>query len=172
MDSLQREEEAEQIHLDALLAQRIAEEEELTVQTEEKKSSKVSLLKERSKAKRNKAKTAITAKDLHDELLKDQGSWKLNQLWKLSFEEVKEEFDKLINRLSLLHGNKKGMHTSVDENVSEDSDKVDEQEETNTGTETPLNPVPVAMKTPSVATYKIIKQGEKGVYHPPNVKGI
>ncbi|GJY62358.1 putative ribonuclease H-like domain-containing protein [Tanacetum coccineum] len=31
-------------------------------------------------------------------------------------------------------------------------------------TETPLNPVPVAMKTPSVATYKIIKQGEKGVY--------
>ncbi|GJV06920.1 hypothetical protein Tco_1344576, partial [Tanacetum coccineum] len=46
------------------------------------------------------------------------------------------------------------MHTSVDENVSDDSDKVDEQEETNTGTETPLNPVPVAMKTPSVATYK------------------
>ncbi|GKE08524.1 hypothetical protein Tco_1412075, partial [Tanacetum coccineum] len=41
---------------------------------------------------------------------------------------------------------------------------LDFQEETNTGTETPLNPVPVAMKTPSVATYKIIKQGEKGVY--------
>ncbi|GJY00569.1 putative reverse transcriptase domain-containing protein [Tanacetum coccineum] len=59
---------------------------------------------------------------------------------------------------------RKGMHTSVDENVSDDSDKVDEQEKTNTGTETPLNPVPVAMKTPSVATYKIIKQGEKGVY--------
>ncbi|GJU95170.1 hypothetical protein Tco_1319926, partial [Tanacetum coccineum] len=57
---------------------------------------------------------------------------------------------------------RKGMHTSVDKNVSEDSDKVDEQKETNTGTETPLNPVPVAMKIPSVATYKIIKQGEKG----------
>ncbi|GKF77007.1 hypothetical protein Tco_0229477, partial [Tanacetum coccineum] len=40
---------------------------------------------------------------------------------------------------------RKGMHTSVDENVSDDSDKVDEQEET-------------------IATYKIIKQGEKGVY--------
>ncbi|GJR28324.1 hypothetical protein Tco_1104556 [Tanacetum coccineum] len=37
----------------------------------------------------------------------------------------------------------------MDENVSDDSDKVDEQEETNTGTETPLNPVPVAMKTPN-----------------------
>ncbi|GJU22608.1 putative ribonuclease H-like domain-containing protein [Tanacetum coccineum] len=59
---------------------------------------------------------------------------------------------------------RKGMNTSVDEDDSEDSDKVDEQEETNTGTETPINPVPVAMKTPSVATYKIIKQGEKGVY--------
>ncbi|GJX44954.1 hypothetical protein Tco_0261630 [Tanacetum coccineum] len=59
---------------------------------------------------------------------------------------------------------RKGMHTSVDENDSEDSDKVGEHEESNTGTETPINHVPVAMKTPSVATYKIIKQGEKGVY--------
>ncbi|GJU87431.1 hypothetical protein Tco_1294977 [Tanacetum coccineum] len=49
-------------------------------------------------------------------------------------------------------------------NIRGHGNKVDEQEETNTGTETPLNPVPVAMKTPSVATYKIIKQGEKGVY--------
>ncbi|GJS16283.1 hypothetical protein Tco_0410755 [Tanacetum coccineum] len=59
---------------------------------------------------------------------------------------------------------RKGMHTSVDKNDSEDSDDVGEQEESTTGTETPINPVPVAMKTPSVATYKIIKQGEKGVY--------
>ncbi|GJU00401.1 putative ribonuclease H-like domain-containing protein [Tanacetum coccineum] len=28
----------------------------------------------------------------------------------------------------------------------------------------PINPVPVAMKSPSIATYKIIKQGERGVY--------
>ncbi|GJY26891.1 hypothetical protein Tco_0401617 [Tanacetum coccineum] len=46
--------------------------------------------------------------------------------------------------------------------MTEDSDKVGEQEENVTGTETPINLVPVAMKTPSVATYKIIKQGEKG----------
>ncbi|GKA68676.1 hypothetical protein Tco_0768593 [Tanacetum coccineum] len=59
---------------------------------------------------------------------------------------------------------RKGMHTSVDKNDSEDSDEVGEQEESTTGTETPINHVPVAMKTPSVATYKIIKQGEKGVY--------
>ncbi|GKE75016.1 hypothetical protein Tco_1537057, partial [Tanacetum coccineum] len=37
---------------------------------------------------------------------------------------------------------RKGMNTNVDEYDSEDSDKVDKQEETNTGTETPINPVP------------------------------
>ncbi|GKG40580.1 hypothetical protein Tco_0467357, partial [Tanacetum coccineum] len=56
------------------------------------------------------------------------------------------------------------MHTSVDKDDSEDSDEFSEQEESVTGTKTPINPVPVAMKTPSIATYKIIKQGEKGVY--------
>ncbi|GJX66434.1 ribonuclease H-like domain-containing protein [Tanacetum coccineum] len=59
---------------------------------------------------------------------------------------------------------RKGLHTSVDKNDSEDSDEVGEQEESVTGTKIPINPVPVAMKTPSIATYKIIKQGEKGVY--------
>ncbi|GJX34899.1 hypothetical protein Tco_0246456 [Tanacetum coccineum] len=59
---------------------------------------------------------------------------------------------------------RKGLHTSVDKDDSEDSDEVGEQEESVTGTKTPINPVPVAMKTPSIATYKIIKQGEKGVY--------
>ncbi|GJV70745.1 hypothetical protein Tco_1490740 [Tanacetum coccineum] len=128
LDSLQREEEAEQIHLDALLAQRIAEEEELTEQQKKRKAQ-------------------------------NQGSWKLNQLRKLSFEEVKEEFDKLVKQIDsfapirlkedkddeakddeptkkLTKRRKqiarKGMHTSMDENVSDDSDKVDEQEETNT----------------------------------------
>ncbi|GJZ89397.1 hypothetical protein Tco_0661179 [Tanacetum coccineum] len=85
--------------------------------------------------------------------LKNQGSWKLNQLRKLSFEEVKEEASnkdskrlkedkddeakddeptkKLTKRRKQIA--RKGMHTSMDENVSDDSDKVDEQEETNTG---------------------------------------
>ncbi|GKF80251.1 hypothetical protein Tco_0238853 [Tanacetum coccineum] len=38
LDSLQKEEEAKQIHLDALLAQRIAEEEELTEQQKKRKA--------------------------------------------------------------------------------------------------------------------------------------
>ncbi|GJR19048.1 hypothetical protein Tco_0967575 [Tanacetum coccineum] len=168
---------------------------------------------ERAKAKRNKPMTQSQLKTYMMNYLKNQGSWKLNQLRKLSFEEVKEEFDKLVKQIESFapisfeatkaslkrfgeelqtkapkrlkeekddevkddestkksgkrrkQMARKGMNTNVDENDSEDSDKVDEQEETNTGTETPINPVPVAMKTPSVATYKIIKQGEKGVY--------
>ncbi|GJZ74429.1 hypothetical protein Tco_0638575 [Tanacetum coccineum] len=59
---------------------------------------------------------------------------------------------------------RKGLHKDLDKDDSEDSDEVGEQEESVTGTKTPINPVPVAMKSPSIVTYKIIKQGEKGVY--------
>ncbi|GKF84829.1 hypothetical protein Tco_0249727, partial [Tanacetum coccineum] len=82
----------------------------------------------------------------------NQGTWKLNQLRKLSFEEVKKEFDKLVKQVESFapikdlddeptkksgkrrkHMARKGIHTSVDKNDSEDSDKVGEQEETVTG---------------------------------------
>ncbi|GJZ26961.1 hypothetical protein Tco_0571214 [Tanacetum coccineum] len=59
---------------------------------------------------------------------------------------------------------RKGLHKDLDKDDSEDSDEVGEQEESVTGTKIPINHVPVAMKSPSIATYKIIKQGEKGVY--------
>ncbi|GJR94501.1 hypothetical protein Tco_0266675 [Tanacetum coccineum] len=130
------------------------------------KSKKKLFAEERAKAKRNKPMTQSQLKTYMMNYLKNQGTWKINQLKKLSFEEVKEEFDKLVQQIKSLlpiiwkekknRWQRKGMNTNVDENDSEDSDKVDEQEETNTGTETPINPVPVAMKTPSVATYKII----------------
>ncbi|GJX90267.1 putative ribonuclease H-like domain-containing protein [Tanacetum coccineum] len=142
-----------------------------------------------------------------------EGTWKLSQLKNLSFEEVKEEFDKLVKQVEsfapinfeatkaslkrfgeelqtktpkrLKDGKddeakddestkksgkrrkqmaRRGLHTNVDKDDSEDSDEVGEQEESVTGTKTPINPVPVAMKTPSIATYKIFKQGEKGAY--------
>ncbi|GJT58524.1 hypothetical protein Tco_1002057 [Tanacetum coccineum] len=59
---------------------------------------------------------------------------------------------------------RKGLHTDLDKDDSEGSDEVSEQDDSVTGTKIPINPVPVAMKVPSIATYKIIKQGEKGVY--------
>ncbi|GJV87509.1 hypothetical protein Tco_1531447, partial [Tanacetum coccineum] len=149
-----REDEAEQIHLVMLLL---------------------------AKGLQRRRVDAATKKEKLIVQFGNQGSWKLNQLRKLSFKEVKEELKETEKRTKKEEKDdeakddestkksgkrrkqmaRKCMNTNVD---SEDSDKVDEQEETNTGTETPINPVPVAMKTPSVATYKIIKQGEKGVY--------
>ncbi|GJR49345.1 putative ribonuclease H-like domain-containing protein [Tanacetum coccineum] len=52
----------------------------------------------------------------------------------------------------------------LDKDDSEDSDEVSEQDDYVSGTKIPVNHVHVAMKSPSIATYKIIKQGEKGVY--------
>ncbi|GJT31978.1 hypothetical protein Tco_0922397 [Tanacetum coccineum] len=119
--------------------------------------------------------------------LKNQGTWKLSQLKKLSFEEVKEEFDKLVKQVesfapisfeatkASLKRFGEELQTKTpkrlkddkakdDEPTKKDSYEVESKEESATGTKTPINPVPVAMKTPSIATYKIIKQGEKGVY--------
>ncbi|GKD15505.1 hypothetical protein Tco_1199912 [Tanacetum coccineum] len=50
---------------------------------------------ERARAKRNKPMTQSQLKTYMMNYLKNQGTWKLSQLKNLSFEEVKEEFDKL-----------------------------------------------------------------------------
>ncbi|GJX36071.1 hypothetical protein Tco_0247628 [Tanacetum coccineum] len=116
--------------------------------------------------------------------LKNQGTWKLSQLKNLSFEEVKEEFDKLVKQTSKRlksdeakddeptkktgkrrkHMARKGLHTDLDKDDSEDSDEASEQDDSASDTKIPINLVPVAMKSPSIATYKIIKQGKKSVY--------
>ncbi|GJS84517.1 putative ribonuclease H-like domain-containing protein [Tanacetum coccineum] len=261
LDSLQKEEEAKQIHLDSLLAQRIAEEEELNEQQKKRKAQvqfeaqhytnedwdlirakieanaelsksmlgselqgedfakkmvdlvnqrKKYFAEERARAKRNKPMTQSQLKTYMMNYLKNQGTWKLSQLKNLSFEEVKEEFDKLVKQVESFapinfeatkaslkrfgeelqtktpkrmkddeakddeptkksgkrrkQMARRGLHTNIDKDDSEGSDEVSEQDDSVTGTKIPINPVPVAMKTPSIATYKIIKQGEKGVY--------
>ncbi|GJS93197.1 hypothetical protein Tco_0800165 [Tanacetum coccineum] len=67
----------------------------------------------------------------------NQGTWKLSQLKNLSFEEVKEEFDKLIAR--------KGLHF---EKTDEDESEAGKDTDPISGTNISVNPVPVAMKTP------------------------
>ncbi|GJZ77433.1 hypothetical protein Tco_0642105 [Tanacetum coccineum] len=51
-----------------------------------------------------------------------------------------------------------------DKDDSEDSDEASKKDDSTLGTTIPINPAPVAMKTPCIANYKIIKQGRKGVY--------
>ncbi|GJS09295.1 hypothetical protein Tco_0366091 [Tanacetum coccineum] len=54
---------------------------------------------ERAKAKRNKPMTQSQLRIYMSNYLKNQGNWKLSQLKKLKFEEIKEEFDKLVQQI-------------------------------------------------------------------------
>ncbi|GJZ75983.1 hypothetical protein Tco_0640448 [Tanacetum coccineum] len=121
---------------------------------------------ERARAKRNKPMTQSQLRTYMMNYLKNQGTWKLSQLKNLSFEEVKEEFDKLVKQVeSFAPINFEATKDSLKRfDDSEDSDEASEQDDSTSGTKIPINPVPVAMKSPSIATYKITKQGERGVY--------
>ncbi|GKA52813.1 hypothetical protein Tco_0746128 [Tanacetum coccineum] len=258
-------ETAKQVHLDALLAKRLAEEEELTEQQKQRKAQvqfeaqhyteedwdairakleanaelaksviakdmseedfakrmvdlvnqrKKYFAEERAKAKRSKPMTQSQLRIYMSNYLKNQGTWKLSQLKKLKFEEIKEEFDKLVKQVDTfvpmsLKATKaelkrfgeelqtkttkrqkiddkdaqsteekekepvkkmgkrrkqiarKGLHTAKDE---AEKDEASEEDDSSSGTNVPINPVPVAVKSPSIASYKIIKQGKKGVY--------
>ncbi|GJV05657.1 hypothetical protein Tco_1343313 [Tanacetum coccineum] len=265
--ALEKEEVAKQVHLDSLIAQRMAEEQELTEEQKKRKAQvqfeaqsyteedwdtirakleanaelKESVLgkdltvedyakrmvelvnqrrkhfaEERARAKRNKPMTQTQLRNYMSNFLKNQGTWKLTQLKKLNFEEVKAEFEKLVKQLDTYvpmnfeatkeslkrfgeelqtktakklkfddegtqpteekieeekddkptkkTGNRrkqiamKGFHTD------HDKDEANEKDDSTSGTKIPINPVPVATKSPSIANYKIIKQGRKGVY--------
>ncbi|GJU30015.1 putative ribonuclease H-like domain-containing protein [Tanacetum coccineum] len=271
--ALEKEEVAKQVHLDSLIAQRMAEEQELTEEQKKRKAQvqfeaqsyteedwdtirakleanaelKESVLgkdltvedyakrmvelvnqrrkhfaEERARAKRNKPMTQTQLRNYMSNFLKNQGTWKLTQLKKLNFEEVKAEFEKLVKQLDTYvpmnfeatkeslkrfgeelqtktakklkfddEGTqpteekveedkddkptkktgkrrkqiaRKGFHTHHDKDESEDSDEANEKDDSTSGTKIPINPVHVATKSPSIANYKIIKQGRKGVY--------
>ncbi|GKA26628.1 hypothetical protein Tco_0712737 [Tanacetum coccineum] len=149
LQTLEEEETAKQVHLDALLAKRM-EEEELTEQQRQRKAQvqfeaqhyteedwdairakleanaeltknvlgkelpeedfakkmvelvnqrKKFFAEERAKARRSKPMTQSLLRNYMMNYLKNQGTWKLTQLKKLSFEEVKEEFDKLVKQV-------------------------------------------------------------------------
>ncbi|GJS19115.1 hypothetical protein Tco_0447747 [Tanacetum coccineum] len=137
--------------------------------------------KERARAKRNKPMTQSQLKTYMMNYLKNQGTWKLSQLKNLSFEEVKEEFDKLVKQVesfapinfeatkASLKRFGEELQTKTSKRLKSDEAKdaeptKNDQDDSVSGTKIPINHVPVAMKSPSIATYKIIKQGEKGVY--------
>ncbi|GKD59961.1 hypothetical protein Tco_1297470 [Tanacetum coccineum] len=268
LQTLEVEETAKQVHLDALLAKRLAEEEELTEQQKQRKAQvqfeaqhytekdwevirakleanaeltmsvlgkdlpeedfakrmvdlvnqrKKYFVEERAKAKRSKPMTQTQLRTYMTNYLKNQGTWKITQLKRLSFEEVKEEFDKLVMQVDTFvpmsfeaskaklkrfseelqtrtakkqkiddkyaqpteekiaeakeeepvkkmgkrrkQIARKGLHTDKAE-----KDKASEKDDPSSGTNIPINHVPVAVKPPSIAIYKIVKQGKKGVY--------
>ncbi|GJW64922.1 hypothetical protein Tco_0116806 [Tanacetum coccineum] len=230
--ALEKEEVAKQVHLDSLLAQRMAEEQEL-IEEQKKRKAQVQFEAQsyteedwdtiRAKLEANtELKESMLGKDLSVEDYAKRMVELLTHLKKLNFEEVKVEFENLIKQLDTyvpmnLEATKeslkrfgeelqtktakklkfddestqpieekvkedkddkptkktgkrrkqiarKGLHTDLDKDDSEDSDEASEKDDSTSGTKIPINPVPVAIKSPSIANYKIIKQGRKGVY--------
>ncbi|GJW99833.1 putative ribonuclease H-like domain-containing protein [Tanacetum coccineum] len=115
LDALEKEEVTKQVHLDSLLAQRLAEEQEL-IEEQKKRKAQVQFEAQsyteedwdtiRAKLEANeKLKESVLGKDLTVEdyakrmVELNQGTWKLTQLMKLNFEEVKAEFEKLVKQL-------------------------------------------------------------------------
>ncbi|GKC94598.1 hypothetical protein Tco_1160040, partial [Tanacetum coccineum] len=120
--TLEEEETAKQVHLDAILAKRLAEEEEAKLEANAEMTKDVlgkdlseqdfakrmvdlmsqrkkHFAEERAKAKRNKLMTQSQLRIYMSNYLKNQGTWKLSQLKKLKFEEIKEEFEKLVKQI-------------------------------------------------------------------------
>ncbi|GKB12482.1 hypothetical protein Tco_0846405 [Tanacetum coccineum] len=206
LDTLEKEEEAKQVHLDSLLAQRLAEEEELNEQQKQRRAQvqfeaqhytdedwdlirakieanaelsksvlgsglqgedfakkmvelvnqrKKHFAEERARAKRNKPWTPITVENYMMNYLMNQTSKRLKS------DEAKDDESTKKTGKRRKQIARKGLHSDkTGEDESEDSKDADPI----SGTNIPINPVPVAIKPPSIATYKIIKQGEKGVY--------
>ncbi|GKB45622.1 hypothetical protein Tco_0896375, partial [Tanacetum coccineum] len=147
LQALQDEEAARQVHLDALLAKRMQEEQELSEQQQKRKAevheaaqhyteedwddirakleANAELVKDmlgedmssedfakrmveminqkkkyyaeqKAKAKKSKPMTQAQQREYMSTFIKNQSSWKLAQLKKLTFEELKNEFEKLV----------------------------------------------------------------------------
>ncbi|GJT27258.1 hypothetical protein Tco_0907533, partial [Tanacetum coccineum] len=142
LDSLQRDERAEQIHLDSLLAQRIAEEEEeakLEANAELSKNILGSEIQGEDFAKKmvdlvNQRKKFFAEVEATKENLKRFGE-ELQTKTPKRLKEEKDDEAKDVKPTKMSGKRKKqiarkGVHTSIDVDDFEDSDKVGEQKET------------------------------------------
>ncbi|GJY45411.1 hypothetical protein Tco_0434474 [Tanacetum coccineum] len=131
--------------------------------------------------------------EANEELTKSMIGCDLQQEDFANFEEVKAEFDKLVKQIESFvpmsfeatkaHLKRFGVDEAKEEeptkksgkrrkqiarkglHLEKDETKKDTSEEDPTsGTNIPINHVPIATKPPSIANYKIIKQGKKCVY--------
>ncbi|GJT20100.1 hypothetical protein Tco_0878806 [Tanacetum coccineum] len=237
------EEIAKQVHLDEMVAKRVQEAEELTDEqaqrmaqvheaaqyyTKEDWDNIRAKLEENAElvkdvlgkdmssedyAKRSKPMTQEQQRDYMSTFIKNQSTWKLDQLKKLTFEELKTEFEKLVKSIESFmpmgseervkrHGiqleqetskkqkivvedvpeetgdepmkkigkrkkqiARKGIHTdkTAKDEAEEDMEAI-KKGDSSSGTDILVNPVPVDIKSPSIANWKIIKLGKKGVY--------
>ncbi|GKD93853.1 hypothetical protein Tco_1373690 [Tanacetum coccineum] len=247
LQTLEEEETTKQVHLDALLAKRM-EEEELNEQQKQRKAQvqfeaqhyteedwdairakleanaeltknalgkelpeedfakkmielvnqrKKFFAEERAKARRSKPMTQSLLSNYMMNYLKNQGTWKLTQLKKLSFEEVKEEFDKLVKQTKISKKQRiDDKDVSVEEKVTEVKEEkpvirtgkrkkqksrkginVDKSPQGDSETDEEesveaMNPTPLDTKSNIVANWKIFQQGERSIYQIIRANGV
>ncbi|GJS43278.1 hypothetical protein Tco_0568321 [Tanacetum coccineum] len=171
------------------------------------------VLRKRHVTSEDYAKRMAQQRDYMSTFIKNQSTWKLAQLKKLTFEELKTEFEKLVKSIESFvpigseervkrHGiqleqetskkqkiavedvpeekgdepmkkigkrkkqiARKGIHTdkTAKDEAEEDMETI-KKGDSSSGTDIPVNPIPVDIKPPSIANWKIIKLGKKGVY--------
>ncbi|GKC79832.1 DNA-directed DNA polymerase, partial [Tanacetum coccineum] len=144
---------------------------------------------QKARARRNKPMTQAQQRDYMSTFIKNQSSWKMAQLKKLTFKELKFEFEKLMKTIERFvpmgseeRVKRQGVQLEQDSSkkqkivvedvptaqheVEEDMEALMKDNDTNSssGTDIPTSAVPVAIKPPSIANWKIIKLGKKGVY--------
>ncbi|GKF34090.1 hypothetical protein Tco_0107290, partial [Tanacetum coccineum] len=158
-----------QVHLDSLLAQRIAEEEELNKQ-QKKRRAQVQFEAQhytdedwdliRAKIEAN---TELSKSVLGSGLQGEDFAKKMVELTskRLKSDEAKDDESTKKTGKRRKQIARKGLHF---EKTDEDESEASKDTDPISGTNIPINPIPVAMKPPSIATYKIIKQGKKSVY--------
>ncbi|GJR63692.1 hypothetical protein Tco_1505854 [Tanacetum coccineum] len=83
---------------------------------------------ERAKEKRNKPMTQSQLRIYMSNYLKNQGTWKLSQLKKLKFEEIKEEFEKYGEKLQTEISKKQRIDDKYVSDIEEKVGKVKEEE--------------------------------------------
>ncbi|GJS77078.1 hypothetical protein Tco_0726959 [Tanacetum coccineum] len=247
LQALQDEENARQVHLDALLAKRIQEEQELSEQQQKRKAevqeaaqfyteedwdtirAKLEANAELTKSLQGEnvssddfAKRMVDMINQKISIMQNRrlSSWKMAQLKKLTFEELKVEFEKLMRSIESFvpmgseervkragvqleqesskkqkivvpvteekvevvkkeepikrtgkrkkQKARKGTHAdkTAKHEAEEDMEALVKGNDTDSssGTDIPVSAVPVAIKPPSIANWKIIKLGNKGVY--------
>ncbi|GJW01979.1 hypothetical protein Tco_1560835 [Tanacetum coccineum] len=134
--------------------------------------------KERAKAKRSKPMNQTQLRTYMSNYLKNQGTWKLSRLKKLTFEEIKKKFDKLVNQIDTfvpmsLEATKERMKRYSEElqtgtskkqqfqrkkklksqEKSKEDSKTDKEEDMEA-----IGAIPVATKSPNVVNWKIFQQ--------------
>ncbi|GKA50661.1 putative ribonuclease H-like domain-containing protein, partial [Tanacetum coccineum] len=114
---------------------------------------------QKAKVKRSKPMTQAQQRVYMSTFIKNQSSWKLSQLKKLSFEELKTEFEKLMKSIESFVPMETEARTTQDEFNNEGEAFVkDKIKDASSESKIGVDAIPTATKPPTIVNWKIISQ--------------